>query len=205
MKKDFNDILKDIRDILISHGVEHINLQSVSSKLGLSIEELTAYFKDDDELIRKLLEFERQSFSIIFDNYNFNGENAIDIMMTVSKELAEKYAYITPSYSVEIENHYPQIYANHLKKRQEFIFEKIKINLQKGISQEMYRSDLSIELISRLYMSRLMDMHNSEFFPPEQFSFETIFELMIDNLIRSIATDEGLKYYKKRIKEIKKS
>ena len=197
MQKDINDILTDIRAILISHGVEHINLKSICSKLKISIVDLQFYFPNDDILISKLLEFERQAFSNIFDTYNFNGENAIDIMMTVSKELAAKYEYITPSYSSEIEEIFPKIYADHLKKRQVFIFDKIQINLQKGIKQKMYRSDLSIELISRLYLSRLADMHNYEFFPPEKFSFETLFEVMFDTLIRSIATEEGLKYYKK--------
>ena len=197
MHKDINDILTEIRDILISHGVEHINLESISSKLKISIEDLQSYFSDDDILIAKILEFERQAFSNIFSDYNFNGENAIDIMMIVSKELAAKYEYITPSYSSELEELFPIIYADHLKKRQAFIFDKIQINLQKGIHQKMYRSDLSIELISRLYLSRLADMHNYEFFPPEKFSFETLFEVMFDNLIRSIATEEGLKHYKK--------
>ena len=90
----------------------------------------------------------------------------------------------------------------------DFIFSKIKINLQKGISQGIYRDDLSIELVARLYMSRLIDLHNPDFFPPEEFSFDTLFDTMFENFIRSIANEDGLKYWekKKRIfrKELKK-
>lgn len=203
MKKELIDILKEIRAILIKHGVDKLNLISISEILGISIDDLKVYFKDDHDLISQLLEFERQGFRVIFDEYDFEGVNAIDIMMTVSKELAQKYEYITPSFSTEIKMHFPDIYEEHFNTRKNFIFEKIQINLTKGISQGMYRSDLSIELISRLYISRLMDMHNPEFFPPQKFSFETLFELMFDNLIRSIATDEGLKYYKKKIRGLK--
>jgi len=203
MEKKLIDILTKIRVILIKDGVAHLNIKNISEKLGISIDELNAYFKDNHDLISKLLAFERRGFKVIFDEYDFEGVNAIDIMMTVSKELAQKYDYITPSYSTEIKEHYPDIYEEHFEKRREFIFEKIQINLRKGISQGWYRSDLSIELISRLYMSRLMDMHNPDFFPPDKFSFETLFELMFDNLIRSIATEEGLKYYKKKVKKMK--
>jgi len=202
MNENLIDILKKIRTILIKDGVGHINLSSVSQKLGISIEDLKKFFSDDHDLVSQLLMFERQGFNIIFEEYNFEGVNAIDIMMTVSKELAQKYDYISPAYSSDIKEHFPDIYKEHYKARQDFIFEKIQINLRKGISQKMYRSDLSIELISRLYMSRLMDMHNTEFFPVEKFSFETLFVLMFDNLIRSIATDEGLKYYKKKVKDL---
>jgi hypothetical protein len=203
MEKKLIDILAKIRVILINDGVAHLNIGNVSEKLGISVGELKNYFDSDHDLISKLLAFERRGFSIIFDEYNFEDVNAIDIMMTVSKELAQKYDYITPAYSTEVKDHYPDIYEEHFEKRRDFIFEKIQINLRKGISQGWYRSDLSIELISRLYMTRLMDMHNPEFFPPEKFSFETLFELMFDNLIRSIATEKGLKYYQQKIKKIK--
>lgn len=201
MKGDLVEILKDVRSILINDGAKELNIESVSKKTGKPASDLVKYFKDDVELITKLLEFERHAFKEIFDENDFEGVNAIDIMMFVGKQLSDKYDYITPSYSSEIKKYFPDIYESHFQSRTEFIFEKIRINLTKGINQGMYRSDLSIELISRLYISRLWDIHNEDFFPPEKFSFETLYEFMFDNLIRSIATDDGLKYYKNKIKK----
>ncbi|NPD47657.1 MULTISPECIES: hypothetical protein [unclassified Lentimicrobium] len=203
MKRDLIDILKIVRTILIKDGVKSLKLKNVSDKSGLSIEELKKHFKDDKELITKLLEFERHAFIEIFQENDFEGVNAIDIMMFVGKQLSDKYDYITPSYSSDIRKHFPDIYEEHFQSRTDFIFEKIRINLTKGISQGMYRSDLSIELISRLYISRLWDIHNEDFFPPEKFSFDTLYEFMFDNLISSIATEEGLKYYKNKGKKAK--
>lgn len=203
MKGELVEILKIVRTILIKDGVKYLNLKSVADKSGLSIEELQRFFADDKELITQLLEFERHAFKEIFDENDFEGVNAIDIMMFVGKELSDKYDYITPSYSTDIKKYFPDIYEEHFQSRTDFIFNKIQINLTKGISQGMYRSDLSIDLLSRLYISRLWDIHNEDFFPPEKFSFDTLYEFMFDNLIRSIATDEGLKYYKKMIKKTK--
>lgn len=198
MKRDLVDILKIVRTILINEGVNSVNLKSVSDESGLSIDELKKYFKDDKELITKLLEFERHAFKEIFVENDFEGVNAIDIMMFVGKQLSDKYDYITPSYSSDIKKHFPDIYEEHFQSRTDFIFEKIRINLNKGISQGMYRSDLSIELISRLYISRLWDIHNEDFFPPEKFSYDTLYDFMFNDLIRSIATEEGLEYYKNK-------
>ncbi len=204
MKGELVEILKEVRSILINKGSKHLNLESVAHKSSYSFEQLKRHFNDDVDLISQLLEFERHGFREIFDGKMISeGVNAIDIMMFVGKELSDKYDYITPSYSSEIKKYYPDIYEKHFQSRTEFIFEKIRINLTKGISQGMYRSDLSIELISRLYISRLWDIHNEDFFPPEKFSFETLYEFMFDNLIRSITTEEGLKYYKNKIRKAK--
>lgn len=201
MKRDLVDILKGVRTILIEEGVKSLNIESVSNKSGISIEELNSFFKDDKDLITQLLEFERHAFKEIFDENDFEGVNAIDIMMFVGKQLSDKYDYITPSYSSDIKTYYPNIYELHFQSRTDFIFDKIKINLTKGINQGMYRSDLSIDLLSRLYISRLLDIHNEDFFPPEKFSFDMLYEFMFDNMIRSIATEEGLKYYKTKIRK----
>lgn len=201
MKGDIVEILKEVRSILIKDGAQNLNLSTITKKTSYTLEDLKLHFKDDVDLVGQLLDFERHSFKEIFDENDFEGVNAIDIMMVVGKELSRKYDYITPSYSSEIKKYYPKIYQEHFDSRTNFIFEKIRINLNKGISQGMYRSDLSIELISRLYISRLWDIHNEDFFPPEKFSFDTLYEFMFNNLIRSIATDEGLKYYKSKIKK----
>jgi len=110
---------------------------------------------------------------------------------------------ISPSVTFVLKNHFPEIYQRHFIQRRDFIYEKIQINLSKGISQGMYRDDLSIELVARLYLSRLIDLHNPDFFPAEKFSFETIFNVMFENFIRSIAKPEGLTYFEKKKKNFK--
>jgi hypothetical protein len=67
----------------------------------------------------------------------------------------------------------------------------------------MYRDDVSIELVARLYIRRLIDLHNVENFPPEDFSLSTMFEQMFENFVRSVATEDGLAYFEKKKKAAK--
>ena len=46
--------------------------------------------------------------------------------------------------------------------------------------------------------AKLNDIHNPEIYPPEEFSFSTIFNNLIDNVIKSITNEEGRAYYKQR-------
>ncbi len=151
----------------------------------------------------KLLELERQKFEDIFARHDFEGWNAIDILLTVSKEVAKNFILVSPAITIHLKVKYPKIYQEHFEKRLEFIFMKIQINITKGINGGMYRDDLSIELLGRLYLSRLIDIHNPDLFPPEKFSFDTLFNVMFQDLIRSIGTPEGIKYFEKKIKSVK--
>jgi hypothetical protein len=176
-------------------GVRNLSIEKLKNYPDIQWDILRKYIHSNDELVEKTLELEREKFNIIFLKFDFEGMNAIDILMIVSKEMAEKFSELSPSITHELKDLFPEIYHNHFEKRIQFISDKIRINLTKGISQGMYRSDLSIELIARLYISRLIDLHNPDFFPPEAFSFSTLFNQMFESFIRSVGTPEGLAYY----------
>jgi TetR/AcrR family transcriptional regulator, cholesterol catabolism regulator len=203
MDDQMQDIVVSVRELALKHGINDVSLTQIAEQLNISPAIMSKYFKNESALVEKVLEFERDSFKTIFDEYNFVDVNAIDILLTVSKEIASRFISLTPSISVDLKKYYPEIYQRHFELRTEFIFGKIKINIEKGIRQGMYRDDLSIELIARLYISRLIDLHNPDFFPPEKFSFSTLFEVMFENFIRGICNEEGIKYYKKQKKSMK--
>ena len=204
MNKEFKEIIARIRAHPFPDGIGDMTIMELSEKTGISADLIYKYVEDEKDLIRHVLKFERESFKVIFDVHNFDGVNAIDILLTVSKEIATKFKNVSPGITSDLKTKYPDIYKRHFKARMDFIFGKIKINLHKGISQGIYRDDLSIELVARLYLSRLIDLHDPDFFPPEEFNFETLFDAMFESHIRSIANEEGLKYWEKKKKIFKK-
>jgi hypothetical protein len=203
MDEHFLELLKEIRYTARNKKLKDFSFAEISATTGIPVEELKTYVSSHEELVEKILEIERQKFEEIFQVHDFEGINAIDILLIVSKEVAKYYLLVTPSITIQLKEKFPKIFQDHFDKRLEFIFNKIQINLTKGIAQGMYREDLSIELLARLYMSRLIDMHNPDLFPPEKFSFETLFALMFEDLVRTIAKPEGIAYFEKKIKSVK--
>jgi hypothetical protein len=203
MDEQLLELLKQIRIGVTENKLKDFSFDNITSNTGITEDELKVFFQNEEELIVKLLELERRKFEEIFARHDFEGWNAIDILLTVSKEVAKNFILVSPAITIHMKVKYPQIYQKHFDKRLEFIFDKIQINITKGINGGMYRDDLSIELLGRLYLSRLIDIHNPDLFPPEKFSFDTLFNVMFQDLIRSIGTAEGIKYFEKKIKQVK--
>ncbi len=202
MDKNQVNILERVRELFYKYGVRSVSMDDLCRDINVSKKKLYQYFSSKNELVEKLLELERQNFEIIFDNYNFEGVNAIDILLIVSKELGERFRDVSPSMTFDLKKYYPDVYRNHIDERIEFIFTKIKINLEKGINQGVYRDDLSTELLARLYIRRLIDLHNPEFFPADKFSFQTLFDVMFENFIRGIANEAGIRYYEQQKQKV---
>jgi TetR/AcrR family transcriptional regulator, cholesterol catabolism regulator len=202
MEPSLVEILNRVRNLFFKHGVRNVSMDDICKETGISKNKLYQIFSSKNDLVEKLLELERENFEIIFSTYNFDGVNSIDILLTVSKEVSEKFTDVSPSMTLDLKKYYPDIYHKHVEERIEFVSNNIRLNLEKGIRQGIYRDDLSVELVARLYIRRLLDLHNPDFFPADKFSFETLFDVMFDNFIRGIANENGIEYYEKQKRKV---
>jgi len=204
MNEDRIELLQTIRNIANEKGIAEITLEKLHNINEIPQDILSKYYLKDEDLVTDILAEERKKFEVIFIDHDFEGYyDAIDILFTVSKEMAGKFFSLSPSVTHQWKDVYPEVYQDHIQKRIDFIYMKINVNLQKGITSGLYRNDVSTELVARRYISRLLDLHDPDNFPPEDFSFIQLFEQMFDSFVKSIATEEGLTHYEKKKKSIK--
>lgn len=198
MKDEFLKLIEKARDIIFKKNISEITIETFCEKAKISPDDFYKYFESKEDLINKILEHERKSFEAIFDKYDFENQNAIDILLIVGMEVHRRFKYVNPAITLMLKQEFPNIFTGHLLSRQGFIFEKIKINIEKGVKQGIYKKDISIELAARSYISKLLDIHDSNDFPPEAFTFATLYDIMFERFITSIANENGIEYYKKR-------
>jgi hypothetical protein len=196
-------LVEEVRKLLSGYKSGEFIFQNLAKDLDLPIEVLVQAFGNESGLVEEILNYEQQNLENIFSEFDFNASNAIDGLLTVSKEIDDKFADILPSITFDLRSMFPEVRQKFVEKRISFVSAKIRSNFELGMKQGMYRPDLSAELVSRLYISRLIDLHNPDFFPNETISFSVLFEVMFDTFIRGICTDTGKKYYENKIKHIK--
>lgn len=203
MSEEQKLLLNAIRKLANTKGIEEISFEKLRKNPDFSNAQLDKYYKEEKKLVKDILAEERKMFEVIFKEHNFDGYNdAIDILFTVVKEMSNKFYNLSPSVTIQYKDIYPEVYRQHLDERADFIFRKIQVNLQKGISEGMYRDDVSIELVARRYISRLMDLQDPDNFPPENFSINTMFIQMFESFVKSIATEKGLAYFEEKKRKI---
>jgi hypothetical protein len=197
MNGELTQLISKIRDIANRDGIAAITISKLRLIPDIALQLKKNKITSDHKLVEYVLENERKVFEDIFlDNVFGENEDAIDILFKVSREMASNFFSFSPSITHKYKESYPVIFQKHIQKRIDFIFKKISINLRKGISQGLYRNDVSIELVARLYISRLIDLHNPENFPPEEFSFNTMFMQMFESFVNSVATEKGVRHFK---------
>jgi len=196
-------LVEDVRKLLSSYKSNEFTFQNLAKELNLPIENLVNAFGNESGLVEEILNYEQQNLENIFSDFDFTFGNAIDGLLVVSKEISNKFVDIIPSITFDLRSGFPEVRQQFVEKRISFVNAKIKSNFEQGIQQGIYRPDLSAELVSRIYISRLIDLHNPDFFPNETISFSVLFDVMFDTFIRGICSEQGKEYYEKKIRKIK--
>ena len=196
-------LVENVRKLLSGYKSNEFTFQNLATKLDMPVETLINTFGSESGLVAEILDYEQQNLENVFSEFDFSGVNAIDSLLYVSKEISNKFVDILPSITFDLRTVFPEVRQKFVEKRISFVNAKIKSNFEQGMKQGMYRHDLSAELVSRLYISRLIDLHNPDFFPNETISFSVLFDVMFDTFIRGICTEKGKNYYRKKIRCMK--
>jgi AcrR family transcriptional regulator len=199
----FQEILEKTSELFLEFGIRNLNMDDISRSLGISKKTLYQYVKSKEDLIEKLFYYDEVKKDKEMARILAKDLNAIETLVQVSIMVFEEMSRFNPKLTFELKKYYEPLFQQFMVRKQNLIFALISRNIEKGITQGLYRNDINIELVAGLYVRNLVMMHNKDFCMVENITFEQLFEVMFENHIRAISTPEGIAYFEKRKSEIK--
>ncbi|MDP3431995.1 MAG: TetR/AcrR family transcriptional regulator [Bacteroidota bacterium] len=196
------EILKRTVELFYEFGIRNLNMDDISRSLGISKKTLYQYVKSKEDLIEKLFYYDEMKWDEELSKVNFEELNAIEILIQVSLKVFEEMGKLNSKLKFELKKYYEQVYNEFMVRKQNHIFSQMSKNIEKGIKEGLYRSDVNIDLVAGLYVRNLVDMHNKDYCIIENITFEEVFQVMFENHIRAISTPDGIAYFEKRKLEI---
>ncbi len=200
MDEKVDHILTESLRLFKKNGIRSVSMDDISKELGMSKKTIYQYFANKTELVEKVLAHMHDKERIPCLGEDTSDMNAIDILLAVSKNVSIQLKDMNPINAYELQKYYPAIYREFIIRKRDHVFEQVKQNFIQGISEGIYRNDMDVDLVARLYIQKLIDVHDPEFLSSVNFGFEKVFQVMFDNHIRGIANAEGLAYYEKQTK-----
>jgi len=200
MDEKVDRILSESLRLFMKNGIRSISMDDIAKELGMSKKTIYQHVANKTELVEMVLNFMREKESNICIDGDITKMNAIDILLAVSRNVSRQMKDLNPINAYELQKYYPSIYREFILKKRDHVYLTLKQNFEQGIAEGIYRNDLDIDLVARLYIQKLVDVHDPEFLSSVNFGFEKVFQVMFDNHIRGIANAEGLAYYEKQIK-----
>jgi AcrR family transcriptional regulator len=185
-------ILQKAAELFLKYGFKSVTMDDIASELGMSKKTIYANFETKLLLIKEVTFF-------VFDEINegiqqicsanFSPiEEIYEIKSLVSRQLHNEESY--PMY--QLQKYYPKIYKELHEKQLNMVKTCVSENLKKGIELGLYRKEININFITRIYFNGVMGIKNMELFPQEEFSSSYLMESYLDYHLRGITTEKGL-------------
>jgi TetR/AcrR family transcriptional regulator, cholesterol catabolism regulator len=203
MELKTRNIADRARGVFLKYGIRSVSMDDICRELGMSKKTLYRYFGNKSELVNKVLQQSLEDFESHINTIRINEQNAVDDLLGISRVIDEHMQGASLAISFDLQKYYPEIYRDYLVKKREFASGYLRQNIERGINEGYYRPDLNIGLIAKLYMQKIEDLHDPNYYKIDEKSYAEVFYVMFENHIRGIANENGIRYYEERKKRLK--
>lgn len=190
----FQSLLIKSRDLFIKYGVKSLTMDEIARELGMSKKTIYLHVENKADLVMKVvtlyLDDEKKQMDLILHN----SKNSIEEMVHMMRYLLTNFSELNTSAIYDMQKYYPKAWSMFNEYRNNYVLERIKDNLKKGIEQGVYRNDMEPEVIGRIYVAGIDMMLNQHVFPSKQFQFLNIYRQFINYHLRGIVSVKGLKF-----------
>jgi hypothetical protein len=126
--------------------------------------------------------------------------NPIDELFSIKKLVMENLKDEKSSPQYQLQKYYPKIYSS-LKQKQFLVMQNFVIkNLKKGIEIGLYRTDIDLQFISRIYFNGMVGIKDKDLFPLNDYSMKTLMNYYLEYHLRGICSEKGKQQLEKQLK-----
>jgi AcrR family transcriptional regulator len=190
-------ILKSAEELFFRYGVKSVTMDDIATHLGMSKKTIYHFFKDKDELLSDFAKSFVNRNANVFEHECKLSHNAIDEIFCVMKHLRNMIQQMNPKLFFELQKYYPQAWQQLRDFREKHVTEMIQKNLEKGITQGLYRSDINIIVLAKLRLEEIDMAMNHSVFPIDKFNIAQVQITLFEHFLYGICTLKGHKLINK--------
>jgi len=186
-------IIEKATKLFLQLGFKSVTMDDLAVSLGISKKTLYIHFENKHQLVKEVAHsiFEKVTSDII--KIKDGTSNPIEELHCVKMEAMKYLGSEKTSPNYQLQKYFPKIYEDLKTKEYQYLGELVKNSLQNGIDTDLFRAEIDVEFVSRLYLNGMRGIRDIEIFPIERFKIEELFENYLDYHLRAIVTPKGLK------------
>lgn len=177
--------------LFLELGFKSVTMDDLADHMGISKKTIYTHFANKTALVRECTMGLFQTISNGIECICNVGKNPIEELYEIKKfaMLHLKNEKASPQY--QLKKYYPEIY-DRLKSRQyELMQECVISNLERGLALGIYRENLDVEFVARIYFSGVTSIKDESLFPKASFPSDTLMDTYLEYHLRGIVTPAG--------------
>ena len=192
-------IIHKAAELYLTLGFKSVTMDDIAHEMGISKKTIYIHFANKTKLVEAvtfaLFETICEGIDGICEASHNPIEELYDVKMFVMQHLKNEQS--SPQF--QLKKYYPQIHDALKIKQFEKMHDSVRDSLQKGVDTELFRPNINVDFISRMYFNGMMGIKDDSIFPKEIYTMNYLMESYLEYHLRAIVTDKGLKILNKFI------
>jgi len=195
------DILKTAIDLFLNYGFKSVTMDDIANSQGISKKTIYQYFANKTVLVEESVMLMFEIISKGIEDIRNQEMNPIEEVFEIKRFLMKNLKDEKSSPQYQLEKYYPKIFHD-IKEKQYCVMKNcVSCNLERGKQMGLFRDNINVEFISKIYFNCIMSLKDKSLFPLEHFSMQMLMNNYIEYHLRGICTPKGLKYLDKYLKK----
>lgn len=194
-------ILDSSKNLFLNLGFKSVTMDEIASNLGVSKKTIYKFFKNKTELVKAVTD---HMFDIICEGIDVICQkklNPIEEIFSIKRMVMQHLKDEKSSPQYQLQKYYPKIYGSLKTKQFQILQETIKENLKTGVHLGLFRDNIDVEFIARIYFYGMIGIKDQEVFPLSNFSMNDLMLNYLEYHLRGISTEQGVKELNKQLKQ----
>ncbi len=192
-------ILDKAEGLFLRLGIRSVTMEELARELGISKKTLYQFVENKADLINQIILNSTENEKRCIAQFREESDDAIEEMLNIAEFVLQTLRKISPAAIYDLQKYYRESWNAMEAMHKEYIYATIRDNLDLGIEQGIYRSDLNPDIIAKLYVGKTSFITDEEIFPLEEYRRDDLYEEFINYHIHGIASPKGLELLEKHL------
>ncbi len=173
-------------------GIRSITMDDIAKQLGVSKKTIYQHYPDKDELVIAMTKLNiSRHFNEVEKCCGPASINAIAEMFAVNNSVGEMIRSFNPIMFYDLQKYHPKAWLAFREFRNLYVLAKIVENIHRGIAEGYYRSDVDVEILSRMRIEQVDMTFNYDIYPPTEFQFHKVMEELTFHFLYGMVNQKG--------------
>jgi AcrR family transcriptional regulator len=186
-------ILNKATELFLEQGFKSVTMDDLAMEMGISKKTIYSHYQNKTALVEESTAHLLSSISCGIDTIRGLKKNPIEELYEIKKfvMLHLKGEKSSPQY--QLQKYYPEIHRVMRHRQYEMMEDCVLENIKRGIDQGIYRENLNIDFVARIYFSGVTSIKDLKLFPVSKFPIGKLMDEYLEYHLRGIVTPDGRK------------
>ena len=191
------EIVKEAIRLFLQYGFKSVTMDEIAQQLHISKKTIYTHFENKETLVEEAVLAHHSHIMDRVKTISKQAKDPIIELYQLKKEALNHLSNEDNSPQYQLQKFYPALYHKVRAQEFEILGSSFSSSLNKGIEMGLFRAEVDIDFVTRIYFNGIQGVTNIKLFPLEQYKIDELLVLFSEYHLRAICTPLGIEKLEK--------